>query len=308
MLLLLAPAFALDLDSYRLAGAPWEAEGSLGLTGAEVGTPGSWSLGLAGIVANEVAPGEVESLDTLRLAFGAVILPNLRLELEVPAHPGVLAESGWASGVGDPELRARVALAEPEIGERAVHIAIEPVIAFPNGDEALGVGAGGLSGGITLPAGMRISPKLRVDAQVAVMAAPPGAVGELEMGSWFGYGGGVTWDGPAKLHISGELTGRIDLQGVVEAEDAPLDLGAGVSWAGEAGFGVALGGSVGLLEGPGAPAQRLVLAVGWLEKPAGHAAHHHAEVAATCGREGELAAHDLDAPEPHESEPVAEDE
>lgn len=282
MLLFITHALALDLDNYRLSGAPWEAEGSLGLTGAEVGAPGTWSLGLAGVVANEPAPGAVEALDTLRMAFGVVPIKNLRVELEVPAHLGVLTEEGWGSGLGDPELRLRLGLGEVKVAGREVHLAIEPIVGLPNGDAALGIGGGDPSGGVVFPAGTRISEKVRVDAQLAVVSAPKGVVDEVPLGAWFGYGAGVTWDGPHDLHVSGELTGRVDLEGAVGEGDTPLDLGVGISWAREGGIGVALGGSVGLIEGPGAPAQRVVLAVGWLQRPAGseeHRAHGEMEVA-----------------------------
>ncbi len=286
MLLFITHALALDLDNYRLSGAPWEAEGSLGLTGAEVGAPGTWSLGLAGVVANEPAPGAVEALDSLRMAFGVVPIKNLRVELEVPAHLGVLTEEGWGSGLGDPELRLRLGLGEVKVAGREVHLAIEPIVGLPNGDAALGIGGGDPSGGVVFPAGTRISEKVRVDAQLAVVSAPKGVVDEVPLGAWFGYGAGVTWDGPHDLHVSGELTGRVDLEGAVGEGDTPLDLGVGISWAREDGLGVALGGSVGLIEGPGAPAQRVVLAVGWLQRPAGgEGPRVHGEMEATAERD-----------------------
>lgn len=86
------------------------------------------------------------------------------------------------------------------------------------------------------------------------------------MGTWFGYGAGVTWSVIDSVRLAAELTGRVDLVGVPTMEEMPVDAGFSVAWSKpEGGLGAALGVSVGIVEGPGAPAQRVVLALGYRE-------------------------------------------
>lgn len=268
MWLFIASAAALDLDSYRLAGAPWEAGGSLGLVSPEVGEPGQWSAGVAGVYAHEPAPGLIDGLGTVRIAGAWVPVEHLRLELELAAHAAVITGTGQLGALGDAELRARVPVAHLGHGPVGFALAVQPVLALPLGNASLGVGAGSVGGGLTVPAGLHLGHHVRVDANVSVLATRPAAVGELALGSWFGYGAGVGVDLPADLHVGAELTGRVDLVGAVGPEDAPLDAGVSVAWAQPSGLGVALGGNLGLLEGPGAPAARVVLAIGFVEHAA----------------------------------------
>ncbi|MDP2304881.1 MAG: OmpA family protein [Pseudomonadota bacterium] len=272
---LLAPlASALDVDTFSFSSSAFDAQGGMQVEAPTLGWPGAVYGGLGLVYAHDplvqtFADGTTESVVTdsfaTRLAVGYTLLGKVRLALDLPLYPYVGGGPDAAfNGVSSGDARLRGVIRIP-LGEDApVDLAVIPMFSLPTGEPSAYTGTGGVGGGLAAAAGVHLTDKLDLVANLGFRANKSSELGEQVLGSGLDMGLGGTYAlGPA-LSVGLELDGTVDvLGGLGPWTDNPFELHAYGRYGRDSGVQAMLGLGTGLVGGVGAPDVRVIGGIGY---------------------------------------------
>lgn len=272
LLSLVAPsAFAIDADTFEPAGSGLDEQGGLQLVAPSVGDAGDAYGGLMLVYAhNPVVQVFDDGTRTALVGsqFGAHLMGGytfgqvLRLDVDVPVYPYVGGQDLSGGAMGDVRVAGVVQLVDIE--SDGIGLAIVPQLALPTGTPARYTGAGSVSGGLAISAGVKPIEFLLLDANLGVTGARASELGGLDFGSGLsgGVGGQVLLTQTVGVGL--EFDGLIGLSGGVGPYNKnPVEAhlygryGTGSGLTGTFGLGT------GLVAGLGAPDIRVIAGVAY---------------------------------------------
>ncbi len=272
MLLLITAALAQDADTFDFAGSALADQGSLQLVHPSIGLHNAWYAGLGLVYAKDplvlVFPsGREETVVSQQFSTRVQAGYNLgevaRIDLAVPAYPAVVVNGVSSFTMGDVSLGAVIPVASlGEDGSDSFAFALKPTIWFPSGDPAAYVATGSVRGGLIAAVGGR-SNQLSWRVNAGVDVGRKTTLEDLEFGSAFDAGGGITYHVNEAFHVGAEVTSLITLTGGVAWNKNPVEGHVYTGWRHDSGFSMDLGMGTGIIAGVGAPDYRVALGLSY---------------------------------------------
>ena len=267
MLLLISAALAQDADTFDFSGSAFDDQGSLQLTHPKLGLHKAWYTGVGVVYADDplvlVFPdGREEKVVSrqfsTRVHGGVTLGETARLDVILPVYPSVVVDGTSSFTLGDVALGALIPVVEKGTETDSFAFALKPTIWIPSGDPDAFVTTGSFRGGLIAAVGGR-SNALSWRVNLGFDVGRKTTLEELEFGTAFDAGAGVTYHVNEDVHVGAEVTSVVTLTGGTAWNKNPVEGHVYTGWTHGSGFGVDLGLGTGIIAGIGAPDYRVAL-------------------------------------------------
>jgi outer membrane protein OmpA-like peptidoglycan-associated protein len=269
MLLLSAPALALDADTFEIAGSAIEERAGLQVVDPRVGHAGSLYGGLVLAYARNPLVAELDGEETsivsdafaTHLAAGYVLGGFARFDADLPLYPWVGGAGEGVPGVASGDLRLSATV--PVLRGETLTLGVVPGIALPTGKPAAFTGSGGVGASFSAAGAAQVSDRVALAANLGATTAPGGHLGETAFGGGLTLGAGGTVRATDTLAFGAELDAFVTLAEGADWSRDPVEGHLFGSWGRDEGVTALVGLGTGLVAGVGAPDARVIAAIAW---------------------------------------------
>jgi len=269
-------AQAQDADTFAFSGSAWDDQGTLQLAHPTLGQAGAWYGGVGLVYADDPLVVEftagpdvgqeaaiVSRQLSTRFQGGYTIADAARVDVEVPFYPYLVVQDQQALAMGDITLSGMLPIASWGDTNDGVALGVKPELVIPSGRnsgtftsrETVGGSLTGAVGGYISQIGWR--------ANLGMDFGPKTSLEDLDFGTSFDVGGGVSYRPVAEAVAGAEVSSKITLSGGTAWNKNPVEAHVFGGYLHASGFHAMAGFGTGLVAGIGAPDFRTALALGY---------------------------------------------